>query len=83
MGTKTLNPGYEHLLSPAHFVNEYKLSTKLLQEINNSAVVADTTRGSGFLIFVHDPDTTDQGKDYLFNMLNVECVLQKHILKYA
>lgn len=78
MGTKTLNPGYEHLLSPAHFVNEYKLSTKLLQEINTSAVVADTKRGSVFLIFVHDPDTVNQGKDYLFNMLNFECEIQKH-----
>lgn len=33
VGTKTLNPGYEHLLSLSHFVNEYKLSNKLLLQV--------------------------------------------------
>lgn len=66
VGTKTLNPGYEHLLSPAHFVNEYKLSTKLLQGINTSAAVADTQREPVLLILVFDPDVIVLGKDILF-----------------
>lgn len=69
METKTLNPGYEDLLSPAHFVNEYKLSTKLLQGINTSAVVADTKCESVFLILVLVPDVTDQGKDFIHVLL--------------
>lgn len=39
--TKTLNPGYEHLLSLSHFVNEYKLSNKLLFQVNRYNILKE------------------------------------------
>lgn len=63
--TKTLNPGYKHLLSLSHFVNEYKLSNKLLLQVNRYYIL----KGSCSHVFSHilltKLDTTHRQKEHL------------------